>query len=94
VNAGALFIGLRRRDVYRPESGWWLFLTRQLVALVIMAALIALITVDINWTSPELNPWIRVGWLAVALGAGFLAYIASLLILGLRPSHLRRRQST
>jgi len=93
VNAGALFFGLRRRDVYRPEPGWWLFLVRQLIALVIMASLIALITVDINWTSPELNRWLRVGWLALALGAGFAAYLAALLVMGLRPSHLRRRQS-
>ncbi len=41
-----------------------------------------------DWTA--LASWQqRVGWLGLAIGAGALAYAATLLACGLRPRHLR-----
>ncbi|MFO7748299.1 MAG: lipid II flippase MurJ, partial [Orrella sp.] len=93
LNAAALFIGLRRRGVYQAQNGWLVFMGRQIMALVVMAGFIVLIGGDIAWTDASFGIGARVGWLTVTLGIGFVAYLATLWVLGMRPSDFQRKLS-
>jgi len=88
VNATLLWRGLRRRAVYNPLPGWWLYLTRIAVAVIAMGAAV--------WFSAQfLGPWTgiavgqRVWRLALLLVEGLAVYAAVLAVLGMRPRHLR-----
>jgi putative peptidoglycan lipid II flippase len=91
LNAGALYIGLRRRGIYSAQSGWLLFLGRQALALIVMGVLLSLISTGVDWTAHDIGIWIRAGWLATTLTGGFVGYIATLWLLGLRPSDFQRK---
>lgn len=93
INATALYIGLRRRQIYQPGSGWILFLVRQLVALGLMAVCLNWFAVQVQWTNASLSIIERAGWLGVTLAAGALVYLLTLLVLGLRPGDFRRKPS-
>ncbi|MEM8547502.1 MAG: lipid II flippase MurJ, partial [Pseudomonadota bacterium] len=88
VNAGLLFIVLRRRGFVQGLSGWPVFLCRIALATV---ALIGFLV----WLTPALDWWLtttvssRVGWLALLVGGGAAVYAVVLVIAGLRPHHLR-----
>ena len=89
LNAGLLYLGLRRAGVYQPLKGWLFHWGRMVAAGVAMAAAtywLSLLTQA--WT--EAGMWNRVGWLSLIVISGLAIYGASLLILGLRPRHLRR----
>lgn len=88
LNAGLLWRYLRRQGLYVPEPGWGAWLLRILAGLAAMAAVVVLVRDWAGeWTSlPVLWRWI---WLLAAVGAGGVAYGVSLLVLGLRPRHLR-----
>lgn len=91
LNAAALFVGLRRRGVYQAQSGWPVFMGRQIMALLVMAGFIVLIGGDIAWTDASFGIGARVGWLTVTLGTGFVAYLTMLWVLGMRPSDFKRK---
>ena len=88
LNALLLFRGLRREAVYRPPAGWGWLAGRAGLACAVMGALLW-------WGAGPLSAWTsaapldRVGWLAGWVAAGGLAYGATLLLLGVRPRHLR-----
>jgi putative peptidoglycan lipid II flippase len=90
INAGLLYRGLRRMNVYRPEAGWRWILTRALVANVAMGVVVWLLAGD-------LDSWIDADWMAravrlgVCIFAGAGTYALVLLIFGLRPRHLMSR---
>jgi putative peptidoglycan lipid II flippase len=88
VNAGLLYRGLRRSQVYTPDRGWWKLLLRYGAAnLAMVMVLLGLLTLWSDWAT-----W---GWLqrslrlALLCGAGFLAYVLTLFILGTRLRHFR-----
>ena len=88
LNALLLFRGLRREAVYRPPAGWGWLGGRAALACAVMGALLWWGAGPLStWTSAA--PWDRVGWLAGWVAAGGLAYGATLLLLGVRPRHLR-----
>jgi putative peptidoglycan lipid II flippase len=91
LNATALFIGLRRRGVYQPQSGWPAFLGRQGLALAVMAGIIFVLGGGIAWTDPAFGIAARAGWLVLVLGSGFVAYLVTLWLFGMRPSDFRRK---
>jgi putative peptidoglycan lipid II flippase len=82
VNAGMLFRGLRGEAVYRPGSGWPLFLLRIALATAVM-------TVVLGWGAGDLGSWIdaglwqRIGRLALWVGAGIGLYFLILIVSGL-----------
>ncbi|MCK0155228.1 murein biosynthesis integral membrane protein MurJ [Alcanivorax sp. S6407] len=89
LNAGLLFIGLRRAGVYTPQAGWLFHWGRMLVAGVGMAAATWWLSLQTSvWT--DAGVFQRVGWLSLIVVSGLLLYGLSLVILGLRPRHLRR----
>jgi putative peptidoglycan lipid II flippase len=90
INALALYIGLRRRELYRPQAGWWPFMGKLLLGLAVMAATLFFVAGDVDWTAAEFGIWQRAGWLALALGAGLASYLATLWVLGMRLQDFRR----
>lgn len=93
INACALFVGLRRRGIYHPSSGWLKFLARQIVALVTMAISLAWMADQVHWTDGSLTILHRVGWLALTLGLGGFVYLATLTVVGVRLRDFMRKPS-
>lgn len=91
ANAVALFIGLKRRGVYRPQPQWTRFVLRLLVALAVLAVVLWLAQRPLDWRALQAMPWQRAGWLALIIGAGGAAYFAALGVLGFRPRDFRHR---
>jgi len=89
LNAGLLYMGLRRSGVYLPMKGWWQHGLRLSVAGGAMAG-------AIYWLARQATVWLngalwdRILWLGLIVVAGLAVYLLTLLILGLRPRHLRR----
>jgi putative peptidoglycan lipid II flippase len=91
ANAVALFLGLKRRGVYRPHAPWRGFLLRLLVALAVLAVVLWLVQRPLDWNALQAAPWQRAAWLALVIGSGAAAYFAALALLGFRPSDFRHR---
>jgi putative peptidoglycan lipid II flippase len=85
ANALALYVGLRRRGVYRPSPGWGAFLLRVVVALALMAAVLWFADQRIHWTALQQQPLVRAGLLGGVIGAAALVYFAALWAMGFRP---------
>jgi putative peptidoglycan lipid II flippase len=89
VNAALLFWFLRRNDYYRPSPGWLAFLSKLVVALGVLAAVLF-------WTAGPPEAWLAFGlWERVArlsgvMLAGGAAYFAALFLLGFRLRDFRR----
>ena len=84
VNAGWLFVGLRRAGLYTPEPGWALFGLRVVVATALMSALLWWASRSVDWIGLRAQPWTRVGLLAGCIAAAVALYFASLLATGLK----------
>lgn len=88
LNTILLFWGLYKIGVYRPAPGWGLYGLRLLGACAAMVALVW-------WLNVAPAEWFvwgwqqRVLWLSLLVGGGLLAFVAALLVLGLRMRHLR-----
>ena len=93
TNAGLLFAGLWRREVYRPGPGWGLFMLRCGLANAGMAAVVVVLAGGMRFEALapwlELALWDRIGRLGLCIAAGAGAYLIILLSLGLRPRHLK-----
>ncbi len=88
ANALLLARGLRRRGLLRLQPGWPGYLLRLLCAVLVMGLLVFWLQAEAgDWDS--LPAWRRVTSLGVVIGAGGAAYAGVLLVLGLRPRHLR-----
>ncbi|EGG94074.1 putative peptidoglycan lipid II flippase MurJ [gamma proteobacterium IMCC1989] len=88
LNAGLLYRGLRQRNVYTPISGWSIYLIRLLVANVVMGVvLFGSFYVVPDWS--VLDVWQRVMMMLACCGAGLVAYLSALFVLGLRLHHVK-----
>lgn len=89
LNAGLLYMGLRRSGAYAPAKGWAWYGLRLLVAGSAMGVTIFVLARRAGvWLEGPLLE--RAGWLTVIVVSGVAVYLAVLLIVGLRPRHLRR----
>ena len=90
LNAAALYILLRKREVYVPQPGWRVFLAKVGVAVAIMASVLYFTMGDAAW-------WLAAPWqrkLPAMLGLvllGATTYGACLLALGFRVKDFSRR---
>ena len=88
LNAGLLFWGLYKSGVFRFTPGWGLFLLRLIGGCAAMVAMVW-------WLNAPSVEWFAWGWQQRALQLGLLvvaglgAFAAGLVVLGLRPRHLR-----
>jgi putative peptidoglycan lipid II flippase len=87
LNAGLLFLALRRSAVFVPEPKWPALLLRVSAACCLMVATL------LYW-APPLAAWWAMSWsnrvleLAVAIGLGAGTYLAGLYVAGARLRHL------
>ena len=83
LNAGLLFLGLRREGVFQWTPGWRVVLLRLLAASSLMIAVLL-------WLVPPIEQWLAWQWweralqLGLLVAAGLAAYLAAQLAMGLR----------
>lgn len=90
INAGLLWITLRKKGIWQRSPGWGVLLLRVAVASVLMTALLW-------WLQGSAEQWAQ--WNAVQravrlsglIAAGVAGYFMVLFALGLRPAFFRRR---
>lgn len=85
ANAAMLYVGLRRRGLYRPSPGWPAFFAKVAIALVVLALLLWLGNRQVDWTAMQGEWPLRAALLAGLIGGGSAAYVIVLLLLGFRP---------
>lgn len=88
LNAGLLFIGLRRRQAYTAQSGWLAYGLKLAAATLVMAATLLVLNQWVaDWSAlPAIGRALR---MALICGAGLSAYLLSLFALGIRLRHFR-----
>jgi len=90
LNAGLLYYHLRKADVYRPQSGWWLFMFKLACALAVMALALA-------WLAGSNEAWLHYAArekmlrMVVLIVGGAGAYFATLWLLGFRFKDFAKR---
>ncbi len=90
LNAGLLYRGLRRRDIFRPRPGWGIFSLKLLAALAALGFAMWLTKGDdAQWIGSP-GGW-RVAHLGGIVVAGALSYFGVLFALGFRPRDFSRR---
>jgi len=92
LNAGLLYQGLRRHDIYHPQPGWAMFSLKLAAAMLVMAAglYFGMGTETLWLNNSSGSRIIHLGWLVV-LGATL--YFATLWLLGFRLRDFKRRAS-
>ncbi len=91
INASLLYMALRRQEIFTPQPGWRAFLTKVVVATVLMSAALWL---GASW----LGQWDQGGMLARSgrllsvIVAGVVVYFGTLLLAGIRPRDFVRRE--
>ena len=89
LNAGLLYLGLRRQGVYTPQPGWFLFYGRLALAMAAMGATLWFTTGDANaWLSWKLGE--RLLRLSLVIAIGATVYFATLWVAGFRVRDFRR----
>lgn len=88
VNAGLLFWVLIRSKVFIPSRDLLFWVIKMMLATVLMLALLYSLTPSIQWWFAA-DVFERVLWLLALCGLGALVYFIALIIMGLRPRHLR-----
>ena len=89
LNAGLLFLGLRRAGVLKLAPGWGAFLVQVSLAVALMA-------MALHYLVPEMTFWfsegffVRLGYMLLICLAGALIYAAALMVLGLNLKQLVR----
>jgi len=91
VNAGWLFVGLRRAGAYAPSPGWGLFALRVGFATLLLGVWLGWGSWAIDWVGLGHRPWLRVAWLVAFLVGAVLIYFAALAVMGLRLRQFARR---
>ncbi|WP_205523002.1 murein biosynthesis integral membrane protein MurJ [Photobacterium sp. Alg240-V54] len=88
LNAGLLYRGLHKENIYRVSRQTLLFVLRLAIAGVVMVA-------GLHWFSPTTEQWLgfhlleRMMWLFGLIFGGSGLYLLCAIILGVRPRHLR-----
>lgn len=91
LNAGVLYLGLRRRGLYKPSEGWLLYVLRITVACAVMAGVLVLANQQFDWIAMSAEPALRVlSVLGVIVVCG-VVYFSALALMGLNPKRLIRK---
>ncbi|MEO8304190.1 MAG: murein biosynthesis integral membrane protein MurJ [Betaproteobacteria bacterium] len=91
LNATLLFWFLKKRGYYVPSAGWLLFVSKLIVALFVLAAVLFWLGGPASfWLSASL--WPKIGRLAGVCSAGAAAYFGALWLLGFRMRDFNRRE--
>jgi len=88
LNAALLGIGLYRKKIWQPQSGWLVFSLRVLISNIALIGVIY-ITFEPAQTWLMWGMWQRIEQLAIVVVLGALAYSCGLFLSGLRPKHIQ-----
>ncbi|GAB2905425.1 murein biosynthesis integral membrane protein MurJ [Uliginosibacterium flavum] len=89
LNAALLYRGLRQCNAYTPHAGWGVFTSKLLLAISVMGVVLYFAKgAQSDWL--EHNTLWRILHLAGVMGAGGLAYFATLFALGFRIADFKR----
>ena len=91
INAGWLFIGLRRRGTYVPAAGWRGFALRVLGANVALALALGAAASEVDWIGLGSQRLLRVGLLVGCLSGAATLYFVVLRLTGIRLRDFARR---
>ncbi len=90
LNAGLLYLGLRRAEIYQPLEGWAIFFGKLFIAIAVMGgALWFAMGPAENWLKGELTA--RILHLCGLVGLGASVYFATLWLLGFRLGDFKRQ---
>jgi putative peptidoglycan lipid II flippase len=88
VNAWLLYRGLWREQLIKHSPGWISMLTRFVIGNVAMTMSIVALNRPLDWWL-EAAILQRSGWLGFLVGTAAAVYFGVLLVVGVRPGHLR-----
>jgi putative peptidoglycan lipid II flippase len=89
LNTGLLLWGLHKAGVYRAAPGWPRFIMQLLTGCALMVTVVL-------WLNAPVQEWLDWGWqhrvleVSILVVAGMLAFVAGLLLTGLRMRDIRR----
>ena len=92
LNAFLLYRILRRDKVLMLEEGWLRYLAQVAAANVVMLLALAPMLRSLQWWL-DATIAVRVQWLLASVVVAAVIYFAALLLVGLRPSHLKLKQT-
>lgn len=90
MNALLLFYHLKKANIFQAQTGWWLFLFKLAIAIVVMYFVL-------QWAMGDASDWLafsllqRLPYLAGLVVLGVVSYFAVLYVLGIRPQAFMRR---
>lgn len=90
LNAGFLYAGLRRKEIYTPRPGWALFMARLAGAAFLMAGIAATMAAQFDWIALQAQPLTRIFSLFGIMIAAGATYFAALWLTGLRLRDFKR----
>jgi putative peptidoglycan lipid II flippase len=90
LNAGLLYWGLRRNNIYRPQPGWTMFCIKLVVACGLMGAAAWFGAQQIDWIGLKQHAFLRLGALLLLIGVCGVVYFAALLTMGFRLRDFKR----
>ncbi|MGB9991177.1 murein biosynthesis integral membrane protein MurJ [Pseudoduganella rhizocola] len=91
LNAGFLFMGLRKRGIYHPLPGWGKFFVKLVLAACLMGAAGWYGAAQFDWIALRALPLLRIGALLLVIGGCAIIYFGVLLALGFRLRDFKRR---
>jgi len=87
LNAGLLYLGLRKRAVYTPTRGWLKFTSKLLIANAGLVTILVWLTPDSSvWTNWDV--WQRCGQLFGLIAGSACLYFVLLVLLGIKLKYL------
>ncbi len=89
-NAAILYVMLRRRGIYQPQSGWKVFFMKVCTALALLAGVSIWIAARFDWIALQAHPFVRVGALALVMIVCGIVYFGALFAMGFRIRDFRR----
>jgi putative peptidoglycan lipid II flippase len=87
LNAGLLFLALRKKGFYHPSPGWRLFSIRLMLACTAIAGLLLWLRRHFDWLALQQAPFSRVLLLIMSLATVAGVYFGILWLTGMRPAH-------
>jgi len=87
LNAGLLYRGLRKRQIYQARKGWGRFMIKLLVPNTALLLLLAFFTPDSStWVASTM--WQRVGFLSALIASAISIYFIALSLIGIKVKRL------
>jgi putative peptidoglycan lipid II flippase len=90
MNAGALYYHLRKANIYQPQAGWVIFISKLVAAVLLMALVLYYVAGSHQtWLGYTLVP--KLMHLLLLLVVGSATYFVALYLMGIRIKDFMRR---